>query len=54
MPRGDGTGLKGQGPGTGRGMRRDGGGQGRGWFSDGYSSTRDEKKGIKQLEKISF
>ncbi len=30
MPRGDGTGPRGQGAGTGRGMGRSGGGQGRG------------------------
>ena len=30
MPRGDGTGPRGQGPGTGRGMGRSGGGQGQG------------------------
>jgi len=36
MPRGDGTGPKGQGPGTGRGIRRGSGGQGReGGFAAG-------------------
>jgi hypothetical protein len=36
MPRGDGTGPRGQGPGTGRGMGRGGGGRGlRGGFAAG-------------------